>query len=428
MGGPSSVQRSSHPRLAKRTGFDNVLSYPRVASQPEPLQGALVPPFAMSDLFISYSALDRPLVTKLAAELEGYGWSVWYDRNLVVGAPYRDDINAELVRARAVIVLWTKNSIGSDWVRAEAAKARADGKLIPLKTKDVDYADIPLPFGEMHTGDIGEAPQCVVNYLSKPQVSQPAHRLALKSLRARFLTWCGIAGGALTLFTNLGSVLALADWARAIILHWRVWTHAVWFWLLAWIGMSVPREITPALTFVAFTIMLAAGANLSSKEVPSSWHGRSRTRQLAISLAVYFFSAVVGIIWVQASRGNAVVGILGVVLLIFTTPMYLLYWSNNRWLCFAIIVLYISFSVIVFFIPTSNFSSEASDDQKKLLEHITFGGGVFGLQLLLIVLVTVSPLRPLTKRLTYLAFGLALLVILNEISKLNLHQYLKAPS
>jgi hypothetical protein len=57
--------------------------------------------------------------------------------------------------ARAVVAIWTPTSVKSDWVRAEAGRAKAEGKLIPVKAAGVDYADIPLPFGEMHTENVG---------------------------------------------------------------------------------------------------------------------------------------------------------------------------------------------------------------------------------------------------------------------------------
>src|SRR5262245_13233369 len=105
----------------------------------------------MSDIFISYSQADRDKVTMLSAYLESEGWSVWWDKSLKPGESYRDEIMHELAAARAVIVLWTPSSIKSDFVRAEAGRAKADTKLIPVKTDDVAYGDIPLPFGEMHT-------------------------------------------------------------------------------------------------------------------------------------------------------------------------------------------------------------------------------------------------------------------------------------
>jgi hypothetical protein len=101
----------------------------------------------VTDVFISYSKPDRDKVVMPAAYLESEGWTIRWDKNLSPGAPYRDEIMRELVTARAVIVPWTQNSIKSDFVRAEAGRAKADGKLIPVKTDDVAYGDIPLPLG-----------------------------------------------------------------------------------------------------------------------------------------------------------------------------------------------------------------------------------------------------------------------------------------
>jgi adenylate cyclase len=105
----------------------------------------------MADIFISYSKADHALAFKLSAFLEAEGWSVWWDRDLSAGEAYRDEIMRELAAARAVIVIWTQTSVGSDWARAEAGRAKAEGKLIPVKAPGLTYSDIPLPFGEMHT-------------------------------------------------------------------------------------------------------------------------------------------------------------------------------------------------------------------------------------------------------------------------------------
>src|SRR5262245_23311840 len=127
----------------------------------------------MADIFISYSKADRDKVVMLAAYLESEGWTVWWDTNLAAGDQYRDDIMKELAAARAVIVVWTQTSIKSDFVRAEAGQAKAQVKLIPVKDEDVNYGDIPLPFGEMHTEDLQKRPlirAAVVAQLARPEV------------------------------------------------------------------------------------------------------------------------------------------------------------------------------------------------------------------------------------------------------------------
>src|SRR5262245_49771113 len=109
----------------------------------------------MSDIFISYAKANHALALKLSAFLEAAGWSVGWETSLCAADLYRDEIMKQLAAAKAVITIWTENSVKSDWVRAEAGRAKAEGKLIPIKPADVAYADIPLPFGEMHTENVG---------------------------------------------------------------------------------------------------------------------------------------------------------------------------------------------------------------------------------------------------------------------------------
>ena len=95
------------------------------------------PVLAMADIFVSYAKADRPLALKVAAMLEAEGWKVWWDKSLAVADLYRDEIMKQLAAARAVITIWSPTSVRSDWMRAEAGRAKADGKLIPVKTPDV---------------------------------------------------------------------------------------------------------------------------------------------------------------------------------------------------------------------------------------------------------------------------------------------------
>src|SRR5262245_25442669 len=199
----------------------------------------------MADIFISYAKTDRPLASKLAAMLEAEGWKTWWDTTLVPGDDFRNEIMTQLGRARAVIVIWTDTSIKSDWVRSEAGRAQADRKLIPVKLPHLVYEDLPPPFDVLHTENVGEENKikaAVVAQLAKPAVEPTAWALLSKGFRYELLTWIGIVGGALTLFTNLGAVLKLADWARVLVEHWRAWTHAFWVWAFGWLGIHLEPE------------------------------------------------------------------------------------------------------------------------------------------------------------------------------------------
>jgi hypothetical protein len=223
----------------------------------------------MSDIFISYAKADHALALKLSAFLEAEGWTVWWDKSLGAADLYRDEIMKQLAAARAVITIWTENSVKSDWVRAEAGRAKADGKLIPVKTAELGYADIPLPFGEMHTENVGSTDlirAAIVAQLAKPAVQQSAFWQITSTFRYQALTWIGIIGSAITLFSNLDGVVNLADWARELVSHWHYWSQAFWRWSLSWIKIRVPLELVPVLTFVAFTCVLALGTNLVWRE------------------------------------------------------------------------------------------------------------------------------------------------------------------
>jgi hypothetical protein len=78
-----------------------------------------------------------------------------------------------------------------------------------------------------------------------------------KGFKWELLSWWGIIGGALTLFTALSATLKLADWA--LVQHWSEWTHAAWVWLFGWLGIRLPPDWTPVLSFLLFWSLLTIG-------------------------------------------------------------------------------------------------------------------------------------------------------------------------
>ena len=104
----------------------------------------------MADIFISYARPDRDRIELLAANLEGSGFSVWWDRQIGGGAEFARTIEAELESASSVIVAWSEHSLDSHWVRDEADFARGQSKLLPLS---LDGALPPLGFRQLHCID-----------------------------------------------------------------------------------------------------------------------------------------------------------------------------------------------------------------------------------------------------------------------------------
>ena len=102
------------------------------------------------NVFLSYAHADQAQATTLVAALESHGFEVWWDALIEGGALFADSIEAALKRCDAVVVLWTRQSVGSDWVRDEAAVGREQRKLVPLS---LDGVDPPLGFGQYHAID-----------------------------------------------------------------------------------------------------------------------------------------------------------------------------------------------------------------------------------------------------------------------------------
>jgi hypothetical protein len=108
----------------------------------------------VADIFISYSKREPELTVELARDLEERGYSTWWDTSILPGEEFPETIRHELDIARAVIVIWTINSVASSWVRAEAHRADTQNKLITLCTSDLAITEIPLPFNTRQVAHI----------------------------------------------------------------------------------------------------------------------------------------------------------------------------------------------------------------------------------------------------------------------------------
>jgi len=105
----------------------------------------------MADVFISYCTEDRPKAALIGIKLTELGFSVWWDRNLILGADYWDQIESELEASKAVVVLWSSDSVKSPWVKAEANRGTRGDRLLPVV---LDECIIPLRFEILQAADL----------------------------------------------------------------------------------------------------------------------------------------------------------------------------------------------------------------------------------------------------------------------------------
>ena len=76
---------------------------------------------------------------------------MWWDRKIAVGETFDQAIERELEAAKNVVVLWSENSVPSEWVRNEAAAASERGVLLPVL---IDRVKVPLEFRHKQTIDL----------------------------------------------------------------------------------------------------------------------------------------------------------------------------------------------------------------------------------------------------------------------------------
>lgn len=122
----------------------------------------------MSDIFISCARADRARAKILAKALERQGWSVWWDPKIPPGKTFDEVIEEALNAAKCVVVIWSKASVVSDWVKTEAAEGKRRKILVPALIDDVE---IPLEFRRIQAARLvdwqGKSPHPEFDQLSE---------------------------------------------------------------------------------------------------------------------------------------------------------------------------------------------------------------------------------------------------------------------
>ena len=105
----------------------------------------------MPDLFLSYSRDDQARAKLFAEAFAREGFDVWWDAGLRAGEAYDAVTEQALREAKAVVVLWSKRSVASRWVRAEATLALRNKTLVPAT---IEPCDRPIMFELTHTAEL----------------------------------------------------------------------------------------------------------------------------------------------------------------------------------------------------------------------------------------------------------------------------------
>jgi len=108
----------------------------------------------MSDIFISYSRKDSKIVKIIAEVLCSKGWNIWWDTEIPPGKDYSQVIDEAINDTKIVIVVWSINSIDSNWVKTEASEGLRKKYLLPLLIDNINEDAIPIEFRRIETADL----------------------------------------------------------------------------------------------------------------------------------------------------------------------------------------------------------------------------------------------------------------------------------
>jgi TolB-like protein/Tfp pilus assembly protein PilF len=105
----------------------------------------------LTDIFLSYNREDQARAKLFAEAFEAQGFQVWWDVGLRTGEAYDEVTETALRTAKAVVVLWSKKSVASRWVRAEATLADRNKTLVPCM---IEPCERPIMFELTQTAEL----------------------------------------------------------------------------------------------------------------------------------------------------------------------------------------------------------------------------------------------------------------------------------
>ena len=98
----------------------------------------------MTDIFFSYTSVDRERVRPIRDALAAQGFDVFWDQQVPAGVDWDSWIRQRLAQCKCAVVFWSATSVASDNVRHEATVAKRQGKLIPVLLEPLTVEQFPM--------------------------------------------------------------------------------------------------------------------------------------------------------------------------------------------------------------------------------------------------------------------------------------------
>ncbi len=105
------------------------------------------------EVFLSYAREDADMAQQIADALNDEGYQVWWDQEVNAGVEWPEELDRRLSSAVAIVVVWSADSVESDYVLAEA-RTGYDRKVLVAVV--VEECSIPPPFDLIHWIDLSD--------------------------------------------------------------------------------------------------------------------------------------------------------------------------------------------------------------------------------------------------------------------------------
>jgi len=115
------------------------------------------------EIFLSHASKNHRFATKLARLLTAHGLRVWYSKTHIVGArQWHDEIGSALSRCGWFVVLLSKHSVKSIWVKRELLYAlqqkRYLERIVPVLVERCDVSKLSWTLPSFQIVDLTREP------------------------------------------------------------------------------------------------------------------------------------------------------------------------------------------------------------------------------------------------------------------------------
>ena len=244
------------------------------------------------------------------------------------------------------------------------------------------------------------------------------------NIKGALLSWCGVFGGALTLFSNLQTVKVFADWANYISIKWIEIIEIFWSKLFIYFDVNFHPSVRYQMTMALLMVMMASGAYFSNAYSKSSEKWEISLKNIfrwnillavIIFLSGYFlhipFSKIYLYFYPTLSWN------------IFTILFYLIYGisiyiGTYHWPIKARLIATVSAIIISLIFQEAASTVQGNDNEADTISIVT--GSAVTIFLAITTLLIAPPMQ-FAKRLFLVIICFCILIGLNEVSKMDIN-------